>query len=147
MMELNRVVPGRVAERRGQLQHFIEKRAAFQSGAGQGARGAGGAGAARGGVAAARGQGAHAQIEGPGRRSAAVDGILTDLDERRAMSSVAIDFTASDRRTKKLIEPDHVRFGYDERVMFRDLDLVLGPGQRLGLAGPNGSGKTTLLSC
>ena len=27
----------------------------------------------------------------------------------------------------------------------KDLDLLLGPGQRLGLLGPNGSGKTTLL--
>ena len=32
-----------------------------------------------------------------------------------------------------------------DAVCFRDLDLVLGPGRRVGLVGPNGSGKTTLL--
>ncbi len=30
------------------------------------------------------------------------------------------------------------------RVLFKDLDFALHPGQRLGLYGPNGSGKTTL---
>jgi ATP-binding cassette subfamily F protein uup len=31
------------------------------------------------------------------------------------------------------------------RLLFKDLDLVLSPGMKLGLLGPNGSGKTTLL--
>ncbi len=72
-------------------------------------------------------------------------GNLADLDERRASSSALIEFTASGRRTKKLIELERVEFGYEARPLFRDLGLALGPGQRLGLAGPNGSGKTTLL--
>ena len=72
-------------------------------------------------------------------------GNLTDLDERRSSSTALIEFTSSDRRTKKLIEAEHVSFGYEERLLIRDLGFVLGPGQRLGLAGPNGSGKTTLL--
>ena len=33
----------------------------------------------------------------------------------------------------------------DDRVLFRDLDFVLGPGQTLLLEGRNGSGKTSLL--
>ncbi|MDQ1419645.1 MAG: transport system ATP-binding/permease protein [Acidimicrobiaceae bacterium] len=33
----------------------------------------------------------------------------------------------------------------DRRLLFEDLDLDLGPGDRLGLVGANGSGKSTLL--
>jgi ATP-binding cassette subfamily F protein uup len=31
------------------------------------------------------------------------------------------------------------------REMFRDLDLILTPGERIGIVGPNGAGKTSLL--
>jgi ATP-binding cassette subfamily F protein uup len=31
------------------------------------------------------------------------------------------------------------------RQIVKDLELILGPGQRLGLLGPNGSGKSTLM--
>lgn len=33
----------------------------------------------------------------------------------------------------------------DDRLLFRDLDLDIGPGQIVRIEGPNGSGKTTLL--
>jgi ATPase subunit of ABC transporter with duplicated ATPase domains len=34
---------------------------------------------------------------------------------------------------------------HDGDLLFRDLDLVLGAGDRIGVVGPNGAGKTTLL--
>ena len=34
---------------------------------------------------------------------------------------------------------------YDGDPLFQDFDLVLGPGDRIGVVGPNGAGKTTLL--
>jgi ATP-binding cassette subfamily F protein uup len=33
------------------------------------------------------------------------------------------------------------------RPLFRELDLILKPGDRIGIVGPNGAGKTTLVRC
>jgi ATPase subunit of ABC transporter with duplicated ATPase domains len=35
--------------------------------------------------------------------------------------------------------------GHGDRILFSDLDLVVGPGDRVGLVGANGAGKSTLL--
>ncbi len=35
----------------------------------------------------------------------------------------------------------------EEKVLFRDLDLVVRRGERWGIIGPNGAGKTTLVRC
>jgi ATPase subunit of ABC transporter with duplicated ATPase domains len=34
---------------------------------------------------------------------------------------------------------------YGDRSLFRDLDVVVGPGDVIGLVGANGAGKSTLL--
>jgi ATP-binding cassette subfamily F protein uup len=70
---------------------------------------------------------------------------LGDLNARSAARTAQIDFTGTDRRTKRLIEARHVTKALGGRALFRDLSFVLSPGARLGLLGPNGSGKTTLL--
>lgn len=70
---------------------------------------------------------------------------LEDMEQRARTSTAAIDFTASDRKTKRLIELEDVAVEVEGRPLFAGLNLVLAPGRRLGLAGANGSGKTTLL--
>lgn len=70
---------------------------------------------------------------------------LEDMQSRARTSTAGIDFTASDRKTKKLIETEKLGYSIGGRPLISNLDLVLAPGRRLGLAGPNGSGKTTLL--
>jgi ATP-binding cassette subfamily F protein uup len=72
-------------------------------------------------------------------------GDLKDLQSRSRTSSADIDFTASERKTKKLIECEAVDFSYADRTICRHFDLTITAGMRLGLVGPNGSGKTTLL--
>jgi ATP-binding cassette subfamily F protein uup len=66
-------------------------------------------------------------------------------ERNRATARVGIDFSGTGRRTKRLLTAEGIGKSYDGRALFRDLDIVLSPGMRLGLTGLNGSGKSTLL--
>ncbi len=70
---------------------------------------------------------------------------LEDVNARSATRAVSIDFSATGRRTKRLVEAEGISKSLGGRTLFRDLSFVLSPGTRLGLLGGNGSGKTTLL--
>jgi len=70
---------------------------------------------------------------------------LAFLDERAVSATAALEFAATERRTKRLLVARGLARSYGQRRIVRGLDLVLGPGVRLGLVGANGSGKTTLL--
>ena len=59
--------------------------------------------------------------------------------------TTAIDFQATERKTKKLLALHSVAKTMGDTPLFASLDLTLTPGQRIGLVGINGSGKTTLL--
>jgi ATP-binding cassette subfamily F protein uup len=72
-------------------------------------------------------------------------GELADLNNRTRTATAQIDFSATDRRTKRLIELDHVGYKISGRELFSNLDFIITAGMRVGLVGPNGSGKTTLL--
>jgi ATP-binding cassette subfamily F protein uup len=63
----------------------------------------------------------------------------------RALSNVRIDFEATERKTKKLLEAVGISKGYQEKPLFANLDILLSPGSRLGLLGRNGCGKSTLM--
>jgi ATP-binding cassette subfamily F protein uup len=70
---------------------------------------------------------------------------LADLNTRTRAATAQIDFMATDRKTKRLIEMDQVAYAIEERMLFSGLDFAVTAGMRVGLVGPNGSGKTTLL--
>jgi ABC transport system ATP-binding/permease protein len=72
-------------------------------------------------------------------------GELNDLNARTRTATADIDFSATQRRTKRLIELDAVSYAIPERVLFQNLSFTLMAGTRVGLVGPNGSGKSTLL--
>lgn len=75
----------------------------------------------------------------------AMIGQLADLDARSVESTAGIDFAASDRKTKRLVEFDSVTCDLGGSRLFSDLSFTLTAGAKVGLVGPNGSGKTTLL--
>ncbi len=71
---------------------------------------------------------------------------LADLRTRNTQQGASkIDFTSSERKTRKLIELKGVSKTLGERELFRDVNFTLAPGGKLGLLGPNGSGKSTLI--
>jgi len=70
---------------------------------------------------------------------------LSAVTTRSRTATAKIDFTASDRKTKRLIEAEGIGKTLGGRRLFQHLNLTLSPGVRIGLVGPNGSGKTTLL--
>lgn len=72
-------------------------------------------------------------------------GELADLNERTRSASAQIDFSATDRKTKRLIELENVSLEIGGRRLFERLNFVITAGMRVGLVGPNGSGKTSLL--
>jgi ATP-binding cassette subfamily F protein uup len=72
-------------------------------------------------------------------------GELAELNARTRTSAAKIDFSATNRQTKRLIELDGVSYSIGGRTLFEDIHFTITAGMRVGLVGPNGSGKTTLL--
>jgi ABC transport system ATP-binding/permease protein len=89
----------------------------------------------------------------------AMIGQLAAMDARTSVNTAGIDFEASQRKTKRLVEFNDVACDIpankpadetssepeEKRRLFSGLNFVLTAGMKVGLVGPNGSGKTTLL--
>jgi ATP-binding cassette subfamily F protein uup len=145
MAELNRAYPGGILQVEGNYSQFLEKKEEFLK-------------------AQARHQEAlenivHREIEWLRRGAKArtrkskarIDKAnerideLADLNLRTRTSTARIDFAASERQTKRLVELEGVSYAFGERTLFDNVEFTITPGMRVGLVGPNGSGKTTLL--
>jgi ABC transport system ATP-binding/permease protein len=70
---------------------------------------------------------------------------LADLKTRSRKETAQIDFSATDRQTKQLVELKGLSYSVPGRQLFSNIDFTIANGTRVGLVGPNGSGKTTLL--
>jgi ATP-binding cassette subfamily F protein uup len=79
------------------------------------------------------------------QRAGALAAEVSELAGRNQTRAADLDFQASGRKPKRLIEARRIGKRYGDRVIFQDVDLFIGPGTRLGLLGPNGCGKSTLL--
>jgi ATP-binding cassette subfamily F protein uup len=87
----------------------------------------------------------------PAARSTKQKGRLKRLDVLKAQRSLSkkesfeLNFSTGDRLPGTLIELRDVSHGYGEEDLIRGFDLVVHPGDRVGILGPNGAGKSTLL--
>ena len=70
---------------------------------------------------------------------------LKQVKARLKQVDLEIDFSSSNRKTKRLVEVDSIAKSYQEKQLFKGVSFALTPKMRIGLLGPNGSGKTTLL--
>lgn len=70
---------------------------------------------------------------------------LSEIKQRNKTSKVEIEFSASERETRKLLVGRNLAKTLGGKPLFKGLDVVLTPGSRLGIVGRNGTGKTTLL--
>jgi ATP-binding cassette subfamily F protein uup len=145
MLELNRVYPDGLLQTDGRYSEFLQKRddllkgeAAYQETL---------ANLVRREMEWLR-RGPKARTTKAKARITSAEKLIDELDESRdraRVSTAKIDFTASDRKTKRLWIGKGLRKTLGDRRIVDDLDLLLTPGMRLGVLGPNGSGKTTLL--
>ncbi|PYM93495.1 MAG: ABC transporter ATP-binding protein [Candidatus Rokuibacteriota bacterium] len=145
MLELNRVYPDGLFEAVGRYSEFLARRDEFLRG--QSAYQDALANTVRREIewlrrgAKARSTKAKGRIKEAGR-------LIEELEGSRARAAGAaagIDFTSSQRRTRRLLVARGVTKSLGGRRLVTDLDLVITPGTHVGLIGPNGSGKTTLL--
>ena len=72
-------------------------------------------------------------------------GKLADVDSRTRTSTAGIEFNATERQTKRLIEFEDVSISLGGREIVGGVNFNVTNGMKLGLVGPNGSGKTTIL--
>ena len=62
-----------------------------------------------------------------------------------ADSEFSFQFSEPDRLPSPLVRFDDVVCGYGEKVILKNVRLLIAPGERIGLLGPNGAGKSTLV--
>ncbi len=60
-------------------------------------------------------------------------------------SPFEFSFATPERLPNPLLNVEKVAAGYGERRVLERVNLIIGPGTRLGLLGPNGAGKSTLI--
>ena len=145
MLELSRLYPEGLLTVEGSYSQFLERKADFLSAQEQLQQTL--ANRARRELewlrrgAKARTRKSQARIDAAGRLMASLD----EVRSRNVQQTAVVDFTSSNRKTKRLLTLENIAKRVGARSLLQELSITLSPGDKLGLLGQNGSGKTTLL--
>jgi ATP-binding cassette subfamily F protein uup len=91
-------------------------------------------------------RGAKARSTKPQARIDAAKRLLAQRPEAAARSGTLEFGIEAPRLGNTVIRAHHVGFSYEaEKIILRDVDIDLGPGDRVGVVGTNGSGKSTFV--
>uniref|UniRef100_E6Q089 ABC transporter, ATPase subunit n=1 Tax=mine drainage metagenome TaxID=410659 RepID=E6Q089_9ZZZZ len=145
ILELNRQYPEGYLRVRGNLSYFLEKKEEFLEA--QSRRQESLENRVKNEIEWLR-RGPKARTTKSKARIDSANGLIGELKQSKArsqVSSAGIDFVASARQTKRLVELSGVEYRIADRPILSHLDFDINAGMRVGLVGPNGSGKTTLL--
>ena len=78
--------------------------------------------------------------------AAAAERVFEFLDEDEMTDEADLQKTLDISKVKGDIKFNHVKFGYDERIIINDFSADIKAGSKIALVGPTGAGKTTMVN-
>jgi len=69
------------------------------------------------------------------------------VEPDRAQAVMNLQLPETERSGDQVLQVEGISVAWDGDSLFKDLDLSIQRGDRIGIVGPNGSGKTTLARC
>ena len=145
IIELNRCYPGGLFISDGPMSTFMERKEAFLESQAQRERGL--ASTLRGETAWLKRSPQARTTKSRSRIQKAYELMeeFSETSKRNKSISVDLEFSASERETRKLVSVKNLSKSLGNKSLFQGVDLILAPGSRLGIVGRNGTGKTTFL--
>ena len=79
------------------------------------------------------------------QRAGDLKDVVEEISYRNQVRTARLAFQSAEKNPKRLIDARKISKAYGGRALFKDLDILITPGSRLGLLGANGCGKSTLI--
>ena len=79
--------------------------------------------------------------------AAAAERVFEFTEEKEMMDESKLTGKLNPKKVKGNIEFKHVKFGYnDDKIIIKDFNCIVKPGEKVAIVGPTGAGKTTMVN-